>query len=353
MKKIGILTFHYINNYGAMLQAYALKKALDRFDDVETEIINYIPPNSVLYPYESGESGKALLEGKMKKMYRFMWTQCEVKKEVVKQLIDGAYDYYCVGSDQVWNFNISSNDYTYLLKDIKNGLKISYASSVGLAPNRLGPYKESFKKYLSDFKSVSVRESEHKIWLEEECGIRCSCVLDPTFLIPSTQYDSIVTNEELVDHPFVLFLWYLHDDRLIEGIEFTNTISRKYGLPIVHNIVKAKDYMIAHSEKNMFYEGVEDFLWYIKNAAIIVTNSYHATLFAIHFKKPFYSFIVEHMKSRFDEIGGKLSVQDRFVNGYMPPEKIRDTMKYDSIYEKIDCLRKESDDYLRSSIDET
>ena len=43
MKKIGILTFHYADNYGAVLQAYALRKVLNTFEDCEAEIINYVP----------------------------------------------------------------------------------------------------------------------------------------------------------------------------------------------------------------------------------------------------------------------------------------------------------------------
>ena len=45
MKNVGILTYHYINNYGALLQTYALKKAIDKIEGFSADVINYIPDN--------------------------------------------------------------------------------------------------------------------------------------------------------------------------------------------------------------------------------------------------------------------------------------------------------------------
>lgn len=347
------MTFHYINNYGAILQAYALKKAIDGIDGYSAEIINYIPEDRVEWPYEFGEAGKKLMEEKLDRLYEFLWNTCDVKKEIVRRVDGDKYDYYCVGSDQVWNFEISGNDLTYLLKDLDKGAKkISYASSIGISEQKLFPHKEIYRELLSDFKALSVRELEHRDWIERELGLRCVTVLDPTFLISSDYYEKIMTKDELVDHPFMLFIWYMHDpDGLIKGIEFANTVSRKYGLPVIHNLVKIPEYMIAHEKKCMFYEGVEEFLWYIRHSDMIVTNSYHVTMFSIHFRRPFYSFISKSMRSRFDTVGKAFGIDNRFVEEYIEPDDINDEINYEEVYANIEPLRTESKEYLLAALD--
>lgn len=350
-KKVGILTYHYINNYGAMLQAYALKKAIDRIEGYEATIINYIPKNRVEHPYECGEIGKKLMEEKLTKLYGFLWDSCDVKKDIERSVDGNDYDYYCVGSDQVWNFDISDNDYTYLLKDVNSENKISYASSLGLSIDRLMPYKDVFSRYLSQFKAVSVRERVHQKWLQDYCGIECEDVLDPTFLLEGEEYEKIISDTQLIDHPYILFIWYMHDRDVMKGIEFVNTLARKYGLPVKHNIVKAKWWMIAHDDGCMFYDGVLEFLWYIKNAELIVTNSYHTTMFAIHFNKPFYTFLTESMRSRFDSIGSDFHIEDRFVERYIAPKDLNMNMDYKKIMLNIEESRNKSKHFLKEALD--
>ena len=352
MKRVGILTFHYINNYGAMLQAYALKKAIDKLDGYEAEIINYIPEGRVEYPYEHGSIGKKLMEEKLDKLYGFLWDYCGVDKNIVRKVEGAEYDCYCVGSDQVWNFDISGNDYTYLLKAVdSNTKKISYASSIGLSIDRLVPYKDVFKRYLTSFSSVSVREKVHQKWLKEECGIECESVLDPTFLLDGEEYYPIISDDDVTEKPYILFIWYMHGRDVMKGIEFANTLSRKYGMPVKHNIVKEKKFMFANDGGCMFYEGVREFLWYIKNAEIIVTNSYHVSLFAIHFKRPFYSFVVDKMRSRFDTIE-TFGIEDRLVKSYIEPDLLDMNVDYKMVYKKIDVLREKSVKFLYDALGE-
>jgi len=354
MIRVGILTFHYINNYGALLQAYALKKTIDKLEGYHAEIINYIPEGFEYYPYEVGTEGKKRMEQKVALLHHFLNVYCEIKTAVISAVTGSEYDIYCVGSDQVWNFDISNHDTTYLLSGVDDTVKkISYASSIGLPINRVQEHKDIFIKYLSRFDHVSVREEEHAKWLQKECNIDCETVLDPTFLINPEEYEEIISKEKLRNHPFMLFIWYQHqhDDQLTKAVEFSNTVSRKYGLPIVHNILNVRPYILANDDGYMFYEGVEDFLWYIKNASVIVTNSYHVMLFSIHFKRPFYIYLVESMRSRFDTLGDMFSINDRFVTKYIEPDTITINMDYENIYKKIEPYREKSKKYLVDALE--
>lgn len=353
MKRVGILTFHYIDNYGALIQAYALKKAIDKLEGYEAEIINYIPEKFEYYPYECGIDGKKKMEKKMSKFHQFLREKADVKYPSISSIANLNYDIFCVGSDQVWNFAISNSDTTYLLDVVSSDKKkISYASSIGQRVDELDYCVNEFKQYLSDFSKVSVREAEHKKWLKDKCEIDSEIVLDPTFLLDVEEYDDIVSATPQKDSPFILFIWYQHDNQLGKALEFVNTISRKYNLPVVHNIIYLKSYQNFHDDGGyMYYGGIEEYLWYIKNARIIVTNSYHTMLFSIHFKKSFYVFLVEKMRSRFDTLGEKIGISDRYVTSYINPGDITDKMDYDRIYELIEPLKNKSKNYLKEALE--
>ncbi len=351
MKRVGILTYHYINNYGAALQAYALQKYIDDMEGYSSEIINYIPKGFVYYPYECGKLGAEKMQTKMDAFHSFLEQYCNIKQDSISNLSSCYYDIYCVGSDQVWNHKINNNDCSYLLEGVGEGRrKISYASSIGLPINEICLYSDVLKKNLKDFYRVSVREQEHADWLKNKCNIDCETVLDPTFLLEEKDYDPIITAGRIQPEKFVLFIWYPHDDQLTKAIEFVNTVSRKYGLPIVHNLLNVRPYILAQDGGYMFYEGVGEFLWYIKNAEMIVTNSYHTMLFSMHFRKPFYVFLVESMRSRFDSMAHDFGLGDRFVTGYMGANEINNEMDYKNIYKCIEPYREKSKEYLQRAL---
>lgn len=351
MIDVGIITFHYINNYGALLQAFALKKAIDNFEGYHAEIINYIPEKFEYFPYEIGPVGKEKMEKKISELHRFLIDRCEINMQVISDISKLDYDIYCVGSDQVWNFNISQSDLTYLLDVIPTEKKrISYASSIGLPVGEIERYKDVFIRTLSKFDFLSVREAEHAEWIKKKLGLSCKTVLDPTFLIDVTEYEKMITGLNLREKDFVLFLWYDHDNQLDKAIEFVNTVSRKYVLPIVHNLVHVRHYKLADDYGNMFYEGVENFLWYIKNAKVVVTNSYHTMLFSIHFETPFYVYIVESMRSRFDTLGAVGNINQHYVEKYIEPKEISIDMDFRTIKEELKEYTDDSREYLANAL---
>lgn len=351
MINVGIITFHYINNYGALLQTYALKKAIDGIDGYCAEIINYIPDDFFYYPYEIGYSGKVRMEEKISELHRFLIEHCEINMKSISDITNLDNDIFCVGSDQVWNFNISKADLTYLLDSLPSSKKrISYASSIGLPVKEIEQYKDVFKRTLSKFEHISVREKEHADWIKNELGLPCKTVLDPTFLVDEREYEQLCDGLNLRDDNFMLFLWYDHDDQIDRAIEFTNTVSRKYSLPIVHNLINIRHYKLASDYGNMFYEGVENFLWYIKNAKVVITNSYHTMLFAIHFRTPFYSFIVENMRSRFDTLGSIGNIRNRYIEKHIEPKEISLNVDFELIEKSMKEYKEESYYYLLNAL---
>lgn len=350
MKKVGILTFHYADNYGAVLQAYALRKVINRITDCNAEIINYIPPDYKYFVYSRGTESFSNIIKKREKFELFLKQECGVVGNAIRSVTGNEYDYYCVGSDQVWNLEFSSKE--YFLPNLDEGSKkISYAASVGMNHNSHKWDKEFFKKTLSTFKKISVREENDVSLISQISGQACECVLDPTLLLDKCDYEKLIDNKKRTNQEFILFFWLNHDREYLKGIELVNKISRKTGLTIVHSFVDIPKYFFANDGGTMIYSGVGEFLWYIKNAKYVVTNSYHATLLSIQFETPFYTFSVETMKSRMETIKSMLEIQNRVVDTYVSVDDVTDKVDFYSIHRNIVKKREHSMKYLFDAFD--
>ena len=299
MKKIGILTFHYADNFGAILQSYALQHAIDSLNDCKGIIINYVP-DGFTYENRWGDSiEKALFYKKRYLFDEFLKKNCTLSNRTTC-IENNVYDIYCVGSDQVWNTTYP--DGNYFLHSIPNEIKkVSYATSIALSNDSAYLDKDYFKKYLQGFKYISIRESENIPMLNEVLNKECERQCDPTVLLSTENYEDI---EEKIDikEKYILFFWLINDDQVYRGIEYVNRLSRQLGLPIIHSLYGEYNRYINNSLGTMFYCSPGCFLSYIKNAEYVVTNSYHATLFSMRYKKQFNIFIVESMRNRFDTL---------------------------------------------------
>lgn len=352
MKKVGILTFQYANNYGAVLQAYALRRRINSLGGYQAELINYVPEGyTYAVPANTNEAYERMLE-KRAHFESFLKEHCGLNQPMIHEVKGAAYDYCCVGSDQVWNFEFGRVNENYLLAYLDESVqKFAYAVSVGMSVERARAYKDIFSRYAPKFKGISLRESEQLSFISEMSGLECRAVADPTLLLEPEEYKDIIAKEALREEPFLFFFWLEHDHELMKGVEFVNMLSRKYGLPVVHSIVDAPPYMFSKDGGCMMYEGVENFLWYIQNARMVVTNSYHATLFSMQLQTPFYAFAVHAMKSRFDTLTEKMGIGSRIVESYLDASQVSDTMDFSDITEKIQSERKGSLAFLKKMLD--
>lgn len=349
MKKVGILTFHFADSYGALLQSYALRKAINKLQGYSAEVINYIPEHWKMRPYVNTTEGRYAFIEKRKKFCDFMKVHLGIDKEVCTVVNGNDYDCYCVGSDQVWNNLITRCDGYYLPHVSSDANKIAYAASMGNALEDEKLDKEVLKKYLPAFKNISVREPGYCEFVQTITGKDCKWVLDPTLLLDAFEYEEIVADKEERE-PFVFFFW-LNKEEQLKGVELANIIARKYNLKIVHSLVDAKKYTFYNDGGCMMYEGVQDFLWYVKNAKFIVTDSYHGTIFSLQYRIPFYTLIYEARRSRIDAISEAFGFSDRVIERNLLCSEINSQIDFDSIWNKIYRMREKSIDYLRESLE--
>lgn len=294
-RKIGIMTFHYAHNYGAMLQAYALKTFLTDLG-YDSQVINYIPEYMMMKYYHINRANIFLSFKRsiildyikrlrnIKRFNSFEKEELDIKgKKLTKEqleMLTSKFDYLVFGSDQIWNTFITKNDYTYFgnFSDIK---KVSYAASSGNAIDTK-QYDEAVSKNLYSFIDISVREKNAQEYLKRKHNIKAEYVIDPVFLLKQDKWKELLSKNELpcIEKDYVFYYTIQKNDVLEkECNKFVE--NSKLNLLTAHGEMKK---MNTNAE---IVSGVGpiEFLQLINEAKYVFTNSFHALAFSIIFRK--------------------------------------------------------------------
>lgn len=357
--KIGILTFHCANNFGAVLQAYALSKYLGI--DHEVYIIDYKPlylnKTTYFFPILKDvkrrpvrfvkEVLKSILncKDKLEMLEKFSnFRQNYLPLYILKNNIDiTGFDTIIVGSDQVWNIEITEGFDPYFWGDkIPSKTKlISYAASTGryiFNKNEL----EIVKKKISKFSAISVRENNIKAFLSDLLHKDIKFVLDPTFLIDKNIYIKLCGERPLYSQKYVLIYEVVHDNNT-ERIAIE--LAKQLGVKIVRIGSKTKDNRI----KSVINLGPKEFLNYIYYSSFIVTTSFHGTAFSIILNKDFYTInLCNEIDDRSLTLLTSLSLVDRYINKLSTPSVKK--INYEIVNKQIGELVNNSQRYLKNNI---
>lgn len=309
--KIGILTFHWASNYGAVLQAYALQKFLEQMGN-DVEIIDYYPSRykkNLLYLFSSKRIRRVpehLLE--IRKERKIVPFRDEMLKKTSyypsnNALKKAEFNYDCVicGSDQIWNESFlqcgeGKKTCTYFLDFVKSGVvKASYAASFGTV-QYAEELKNDLKRMLHDFDFISVREYTG-LDILKDVGIDHTCVTpDPTLLLDPACYMQHVTPDHNEKNAFV---YMLHE-------------KKRDAIPLVH-YAKKSDFAI----RECGIIGIRQWLSAIFNSDLVITNSFHGVVFSVLFHRPFVAILIDGsgMNDRIVTLLNKLGLQERIFNG--------------------------------------
>lgn len=306
--KIGIMTINSAYNYGCVLQAWALQKYLEK-EGHEVKIINYrIPEIDSVYRlfqekkrfsfqpfnrfYNSLRHIKFNLtqQPRIKKAAKFEHFINEVMnttevyasfRELEQKQAEKEFDVLITGSDQVWNGSITKGlkPAYFLAFDHSGKHKIAYAASIGKV-ELLKAERDFFSEYLQDYKSIAVREHSAKTLLAPLVKQPVSVVVDPTLLLERSDFDALKQPSRF-KKPYIL-VHVIGKDKALKAI--ASQVSEQMGLPIVQNRM-AKQFP---GELGRFADaGPEEFIGLVEKAEMIVTNSFHATVFAILYGRNF------------------------------------------------------------------
>lgn len=296
--KIGILTYHRSHNYGALLQAIALRKVLSDMGHVVT-FIDYWPAYHkhmyalFSFPWMMSRKGFNGKKGYLTfciKNYAYRKNRKEnfdkfIEDNIVPYLssMDETYDVIVHGSDQIWRKQSEIHTYNPVYfgrNHIPTHKSISYAASMGILPQNEKD-KDLLKEYLSSLDCISVREKS-LLDLVHSLGSKDACLdLDPTLLLASSFWEDTFhlsrKNERYA-------LYYCLKDSFDVNELRRYTHSKGMKLKIIYSKAICKN-----TEDKYTTSGPEDFLNLVYGADFVFTTSFHGLAFALIFQKPFYA----------------------------------------------------------------
>lgn len=378
-QRIGILTFHYAHNYGAMLQAYALKTKLNQMGH-DAQILNY-QNKYIARLYKKGVHidfwKRDILPGRWGHIVKLFKEQQYGKKEWEKQcavfddflhnvLMDyyttgtwtiqdvekAGCDTYILGSDQIWARELTHGlDPIYFGQFAPEKKKISYAASVpnGEIPE---PEKPVFKQYLSKLSFVSVREERLAEELRGLLEMEVYTVVDPTLLLDQKEYDNIIYEKPLENADYI-FVYYVVENPVLTKI--ARTAAKQMGCKLVelhYMRTPERDLELEETRKELEAEyiytaGPREFLTYIRDAKMILTNSFHGTVFSILFRKEFYSVYEEN--GRIENLLDFLDLSKRHITE-VSELVTDDKINYGNTLIKLEEYRRKSVEFLESAL---
>lgn len=317
--KVGTLTFHRANNYGALLQCYALQQGIMSLGR-ESDVLDYLNPDLDGFRKTRPESPKGAIGTflmRRSKMIRktkfesFRTSHLNLSREFGREELPGVaqgYGTVIVGSDQVWNIGLTQGDLAYLGDFGGTGVKKrAYAASLGV---------DSFPKdvegdclrLVDDFEQISVREKSAADYLEHKLKRPIRHVCDPVFLLDGESWSALA---ESPDRGKGYVLVYSVGGAEENCISFARELAaeRREDLVVIHRSPHA-----VRGAENVRDAGVEEFLGWIRDADAVVTESFHGCCFSVIFEKEFYFTPATRLKSKQSRIDGLLnllSLQDR------------------------------------------
>lgn len=350
--KIGIITFQDAYNYGAVLQAYALKNKLGSNAKIVNYKNDYFKKTNHYYVNESNILKKIIrktnlkkIELRTKKFHEFVNKYLvEDNVPVSKEDIQDKYDAFIVGSDQVWNLDCTGGDSTYYLDFTDTKKRYSYAASFG----KLNPSQkeiELIKSQISQYRYISVREeSARQILLK--LGIKNVEVdLDPTFLISRNQWLELM--KPIQNKEKYLFVYNVSGD--IEILQYARKIAKEKKLKIYYITASIKP---VFNVKKIMDAGPIDWLNYIMEAEMVLTNSYHGCIFSLIFHKNFRVFLSKNNLKNSTRIKELLNAV-RLENIICGEELKNINIDYKKVDDILEQLKYKSNQYIKLICDES
>ncbi len=370
MTKIGTITFHGAQNFGSVLQTYALQEYIkdlyiEAGQECDYKVINYRTDfqKSFYSIFKSVQNPKNIIKNvvackyysdlkiKNQKFEDFLCNYINLTEEVSKEdeleKFSSLFDYYISGSDQIWNVRASDFESAYYLDFVKNGKKISYAASFGPLKIDWNIYgKEMYSSLLSKYSAISVREKGSQDRVRELIGCECDINVDPTFLLNKGQWKSIQSNANYNDGKYIL-LYCLEPSK--EQLNMAKAISKKLNFPVLVTRYNNKNDMINGFVKK-YDSGPLDFLSYIDNAALVLSSSFHGTAFSMIYNKPFYVF--NGMEdSRISSILKIAGIEDRSIESIKDIDRVNlKSVDFSVVNRIIDLERQRSKEYLYNAL---
>lgn len=354
--KVGVLTFHNYDNYGAILQSYALQKRLLQIG-ADPEIIDYNcdyisnPFRLVnlkekgLFNYIYGAIGHICYIPRRRGCNLFrrrMRYSSPVDRAHLAEVAD-KYDIYLVGSDQIWDYKLTNFDKTYFLDFVADGKKkVSYAASIGEHVPPKG-YREEYSRLLKGFDRILIRESYGAKIVEELTGERPECACDPTLLLTAREWAKISVQPK--EKEKYILVYQLGINR--ELVAFARRLQKETGCRVVYVPFPLGGYL-----KCSMKIALDPCRWIglFQNAEYVVSDSFHGAVFALLFNRRFFVMTNGHHRNRrIEELLDRVGLSGRTIDG-VSDGQLMEEIDFTFANEQLARMRRESLENLKNII---
>ena len=344
--KIALLTIWHEKNYGAELQAYATIKILQRLGH-EVSMID-IRLTDMQKLSVKGYVAKYIMQFSPScRKFNGFWNQhipCTRRYKTIEDLKANPpeADVYMVGSDQVWNPDITKDFSTLFFLNFGNGQvkRVSFASSLGVESWNHRELTNEIKSLLNRFTAISCREQSGVELLKEHFQVDATCVADPTIILGdySQLIGAVEPRNTLVYYP-------LSEDFELEN--YAESLAKRLHLQAINN--KRKTTLFHRIEWNR--TGIAEWVKNIAEAKFVITRSFHGVVFSLLYQRQFAVLASRNGRGvRLVDLLTQLGLTDRIYSNTDDLDKSepwKSPINYGPINVKIDGMQKRSVEFLK------
>ena len=383
LPKAGIITSHYYfikTNYGSLLQNFALQRYLEKtgtfpFLIKQEEISRPLscPEKIKFYLFHPLQLFRRIFqkpareaEEQEQRIARFNQEHPRLFESFIRNHLNATpitydrdklrehppeADVYLAGSDQIWTLD----DFDKLLNFAPPGKRIAYAASANWGKQSKRWFIEA-RRELPCFTGISVRETEGREICQKAGIEQVEVVLDPTLLLDSSEYTSLVTAQSIYLPPDSILGYFLNTDTLTE-IYWDQILDSFKGNPL--RIIPLQGTELCIPEDNIITPDPYEFIQAFKEAKNIITNSFHGTVFSIIMRKPFLSILqagnTAIQNTRFFSLLKSLGLEDRIYAPEKGPmrEQMEQKIQWEAVENRLEHLRAHSTEFLKKAIQQS
>lgn len=345
--KIGILTYHYAHNYGAVLQCYALQEYLVSLGH-RVYVINHVNKN-ITKDYVVFDIQRFIMKNpfvffkRIKHEFKYYsirknrysafesFIRERINVVAVNEITEYPFDLIIVGSDQVWNYNLTNGFDPYYWGEFRRPAVTKLATyAASMQDSWPIEIDGELMRRLPNFDFLSVREQNLIGRFKLLTNQKISLVVDPTLLFSMNDWNKVAENPQI--ETSYLLLYQVDVDDLAErtarkiAIEYNLQIIRLYAQPD-----KPHSSTVSNCSPSKF-------VGLFKHADFVVCSSFHGTVFSILYKKPFYTIKISGKSSRVENLLSKMELSSFLIDEV--PDKIS-KVKYNHISSDISKSSKE------------
>lgn len=327
--KVGIVTItNGPCNYGNQLQNSAVIVALDKLN-IKADTLFYVYKaeylasikhklkNRVLSTFRIGDYLQAHREMAFETFSNKYVRYTKPIREFVPQEIIDRYAFFICGSDQVWNPNFSTDNIMwnyYLLSFAPGNKRVSFAASIGVSdiPEE---QRKDFVSALNGYKAISIREEAGATLINKIVGRTAETIIDPTLMLNREEWNKIAKKPKKIDCDKKYVLTYFlggKSERVFNQIEKL----RKDGYEIYN--------LLDRTQPELYVADPAEFVYLMSKASLILTDSFHACVFAFIYERPYLVYAREGkengMISRIDTLLSKFGMQRKYIDSGLENE---------------------------------